>query len=183
MHTCPRTLPMQPRRRRDGPAKRGKELNRIALADELRAIEYWHDEYLKRVPDTTDEDAFNTRQRRRTEILGLLATEAPYCQKHSVRMICPKCIASSGGRRTTTKYKDRLSSWGKMGGRGRRKRFSPLWEDSESGRKKEYNAPQFAKLTPEEAKAMLTARGLPDSPVVRQLLDWVAELEKRPNKK
>jgi len=63
------------------------------------------------------------------------------------------------------------------------KRFSPLWEDSESGRKKKYNAPQFAKLTPEEAKAMLTARGLPDGPVARQLLEWVAELEKRPDKK
>src|SRR5438552_18406249 len=59
-----------------------------------------------------------------SEILGLLATEAPYCPKHSVKMICPKCVASSGGRRTTTKYRDRLSSWGKMGGRGKRKGFS-----------------------------------------------------------
>jgi len=50
-------------------------------------------------------------------------------------------------------------------------------------RVEKYTAPQFAKLTPEEAKAMLTARGLPDSPVVRQLLEWVAELEKRPGKK
>jgi hypothetical protein len=33
------------------------------------------------------------------------------------------------------------------------------------------------------AKAVLTARDLPDSPVVRQLLEWVAELEKRPAKK
>ena len=55
--------------------------------------------------------------------------------------------------------------------------------DSESGRKKKYNAPQFTRLTPEEAKATLTARGLPDSPVVRQLLEWVAELEKRADKK
>jgi len=30
---------------------------------------------------------------------------------------------------------------------------------------------------------MLAARGLPDSPVVRQLLEWVAELEKRSAKK
>ena len=29
---------------------------------------------------------------------------------------------------------------------------------------------------------VLTARGLPDSPVVRQLLEWIAELEKRPTK-
>jgi len=53
---------------------------------------------------------------------------------------------------------------------------------SELGRKKKYNSRQFAVLTPEEAKAMLTARGLPDSPVVRQLLEWIAELEKRPTK-
>jgi hypothetical protein len=52
--------------------------------------------------------------------------------------------------------------------------------DSESGRKKKYTAPQFTGLTPEEAKATLTARGLPDSPAVSQLLEWVAELEKRP---
>jgi hypothetical protein len=54
--------------------------------------------------------------------------------------------------------------------------------DSESGRKK-YLAPDFTGLTPEEAKAMLSARGLPDGPVVRQLLEWVAELEKRSDKK
>src|SRR5881275_3086758 len=35
--------------------------------------------------------------------------------------------------------------------------------DSESGRKKKYSAPHFTRLTPEEAKAVLTARGLPDS--------------------
>ena len=35
---------------------------------------------------------------------------------------------------------------------------------------------------PEEAKAMLTATALPDSPVVRELLEWIAELEKRPTK-
>ena len=54
--------------------------------------------------------------------------------------------------------------------------------DSESGRKKKYSAPHFTRLTPEEAKAMLTARALPDSPVVRELLEWIAELEKRPTK-
>ena|SRR6266567_481764 len=42
--------------------------------------------------------------------------------------ICPSAKAglSSGGGTTTTKYKDRLSSWGKMGGRGKREGFS-LW--------------------------------------------------------
>ena len=127
---------MQPSTRRQArPSKQGKELNRITLVDELKAIEYVDDDYrLKEVHDTINEDAFHARQARRSEILGLLATEAPYCPKHSVRMICPKCIASSGGRRTTTKYRDRLSSWGKMGGRGRKKRFSPLWEDTQGNK-------------------------------------------------
>ena len=112
-------------RRQTGSSKQPKDSNRITLVDELKAIEYADDDYrLKKLHDTIDEDAFNARQRRRSEILGLLATEAPYCPKHSVKMICPKCIASSGGRRTTTKYRDRLSSWGKMGGRGKKNGFS-----------------------------------------------------------
>ncbi len=112
-------------RRQTRSSKQPKDSNRITLVDELKAIEYADDDYrLKKLHDTIDEDAFNARQMRRGEILGLLATEAPYCPKHSVKMICPKCIASNGGRRTTTKYRDRLSSWGKMGGRGKRKGFS-----------------------------------------------------------
>ena len=40
--------------------------------------------------------------------------------------ICPSAKAglSSGGGTTTTKYKDRLSSWGKMGGRGKKNGLS-----------------------------------------------------------
>jgi hypothetical protein len=118
-------------RRQARSSKQPQEPNRITLVDELKAIEYRDDDHrLKEVHDTIDEDAFNARQRRRSEILGLLATEAPYCSKHSVKMICPKCIASSGGRKTTTKYKDQLSSWGQMGGRGRKKGFSPLRADA-----------------------------------------------------
>ncbi len=49
----------------------------------------------------------------------------------------------------------------------------------ESG-KKRYTPPRFAHPTPEQARAMLAARGLPDGPVVKQLLDWIAELEGRP---
>ena len=55
--------------------------------------------------------------------------------------------------------------------------------DSKLGRKKKYTNPQFAKLTPEEAKVMLRARGMPDSPVIRQLLESIGKLEKRPGKK
>src|SRR2546427_11536024 len=114
-------------RRQTRSSKQPKDSHRITLVDELKAIEYADDDYrLKKLHDTIDEDAFNARQRRRSEILGLLATEAPYCPKHSVKMICPKCIASSGGGRATTKYRDRLSRWGEMGGRGKKKRFSLL---------------------------------------------------------
>jgi hypothetical protein len=112
-------------RRQTRSSKQPKDSNRITLVDELKAIEYADDDYrLKKVHDTIDEDAFHARQRRRSEILELLATEARHCPKHSVKMVCPKCIGSSGGRRTTTKHRDRLSSWGKMGGRGKRKGFS-----------------------------------------------------------
>src|SRR5947208_16097552 len=112
-------------RRQTRSSKQPKDSNRITLVDELKAIEYADDDYrLKKLHDTIDEDAFNARQRRRSEILGLLATEAPYCPKHSVKMICPKCIASSGGRRATTKYKDRLPRWGKIGVGGKKKGVS-----------------------------------------------------------
>jgi hypothetical protein len=81
-------------RRQTRSSKQPKELNRITLVEELKAIECRGDDYrLKKVHDTIDEDAFNARQRRRSAILGLLATEAPNCPKHSVKMICPKCIA------------------------------------------------------------------------------------------
>ena len=41
-----------------------------------------------------------------------------YCAVHPLtRMICPRCIASKGGRKTTTAYANSLSKWGKQGGR------------------------------------------------------------------
>jgi hypothetical protein len=70
---------MQARIRRNARlSKQGKELNRITLVDELKAIECADAGYrVKKVRDTIDEDAFNTRQRRRTEILGLLSAPLP----------------------------------------------------------------------------------------------------------
>src|SRR2546427_12884394 len=114
-------------RRQTRSSKQPKDSHRITLVDELKAIEYADDDYrLKKLHDTIDEDAFNARQRRRSEILGLLATEAPYCPKHSVKMICPKCIASSGGGRSPTKKKKWVLRWGEIGGRGKKKGFSAL---------------------------------------------------------
>lgn len=54
----------------------------------------------------------------------VLAVKAllPACREHSsTRLICPRCIASGGGRTTVAKHKERLSEWGKQGGRGKRK--------------------------------------------------------------
>jgi transcriptional regulator with GAF, ATPase, and Fis domain len=49
-------------------------------------------------------------------------TLMPVCPKHShTKLMCPRCIASGGGRATAAKYKEQLSNWGKQGGRGRRK--------------------------------------------------------------
>ena len=49
-------------------------------------------------------------------------TLMPVCPKHSqTKLMCPRCIASGGGRATAAKYKEQLSDWGKQGGRGRRK--------------------------------------------------------------
>jgi hypothetical protein len=47
--------------------------------------------------------------------------------------------------------------------------------------KKKYIPPPLknVRLTAEQARAMLTARGIPDSPVVKNLLEWIAELESR----
>jgi len=56
------------------------------------------------------------------QIVLAVKTFLPYCDKHlRSRMVCPKCIASAGGRITTAKYREQLSAWGKQGGRGRRK--------------------------------------------------------------
>lgn len=54
-------------------------------------------------------------------VLGITSV-APQCAKHiRTRMICPRCIASGGGRSTAAKHGTRLSEWGRQGGRGRKK--------------------------------------------------------------
>jgi len=46
----------------------------------------------------------------------------PSCPRHfSTSLICPRCIASGGGRATAAKHRAQLSDWGKQGGRGRKK--------------------------------------------------------------
>jgi len=49
----------------------------------------------------------------------------------------------------------------------------------ESGKKKRDIQPRFAHLTPEQARAVPVAKDLHDGPIVKQLLEWIAELENR----
>lgn len=50
---------------------------------------------------------------------------APYCVTHPrSKLICPRCIASAGGLTTAAKHKEQLSTWGKQGGRGKRRTIS-----------------------------------------------------------
>jgi hypothetical protein len=46
----------------------------------------------------------------------------------------------------------------------------------ESGKKKRYIPPRLTDLP---ANAMLATRDVPEGPVMKQLLDWIAELENR----
>jgi hypothetical protein len=50
---------------------------------------------------------------------------------------------------------------------------------SRKSAKKKYVPPRFADLPPEQARAMLAARDVPEGPVMKQLLKWAAELENR----
>ncbi|HEV2396849.1 MAG TPA: GAF domain-containing protein [Candidatus Sulfotelmatobacter sp.] len=46
----------------------------------------------------------------------------PACLEHThTKLICPRCIASGGGQTTAAKYKEHLSDWGRLGGRGKKK--------------------------------------------------------------
>lgn len=57
------------------------------------------------------------------QLVLAIKTLMPACPKHAhTKLVCPRCIASGGGQATVAKHKERLSEWGKQGGRGRRKR-------------------------------------------------------------
>jgi GAF domain-containing protein len=61
------------------------------------------------------------------EIVGPLASLMPFCVHHATsKLVCPRCIASSGGKKTTAKYREQLSAWGKRGGRKRSEMSSLL---------------------------------------------------------
>jgi len=52
-----------------------------------------------------------------------------FCPNHwGTRLICPRCIASGGGQATAARHADRLSEWGKKGGKVRKKPAGGLTE-------------------------------------------------------
>lgn len=55
------------------------------------------------------------------QIVLAIKSFMPSCASHVyTKLICPRCIASSGGKITTARYKNLLSDWGKKGGRGKK---------------------------------------------------------------
>jgi len=48
------------------------------------------------------------------------------------------------------------------------------------GQEEEIYPTSAHRLAPEQARAMLAAKDLREGPVIKQLLDWIAELEGRP---
>jgi formate hydrogenlyase transcriptional activator len=57
------------------------------------------------------------------QIVLAITSLRPFCAKHSqTKLICPRCIAASGGQVTAARYKEQLSRWGRQGGRGRKKK-------------------------------------------------------------
>jgi len=44
------------------------------------------------------------------------------CPVHqSTKLVCPRCIGAAGGKTTVSKHRGDLSTWGKKGGRGRKR--------------------------------------------------------------
>ena len=53
-----------------------------------------------------------------------IASIVPRCQTHAnTKVVCPRCIGAAGGKSTVSKHREDLSSWGRKGGRGRKKDF------------------------------------------------------------
>lgn len=48
-----------------------------------------------------------------------------YCDMHPLQVLhCPQCDGAKGGRKTAKLHSHKLSEWGKMGGRPKKKRKS-----------------------------------------------------------
>jgi formate hydrogenlyase transcriptional activator len=87
---------------------RGESLGvMIILSSQKKCYSTEHAEFLQEVSD---------------QLSLALKSLMPSCLKHcGTNLVCPRCIASAGGRTTAVKHKALLSGWGKQGGRGRKK--------------------------------------------------------------
>lgn len=79
----------------------------IVLSAERNGYSGTHTEFLQEVSD---------------QFVLAVKSLMPTCPHHSrSKLVCPRCIASGGGKVTAARHKARLSAWGKQGGRGRKK--------------------------------------------------------------
>jgi formate hydrogenlyase transcriptional activator len=80
----------------------------IILSSQKNRYSQRHAEFLQEVSD---------------QVVLAISSLMPTCPNHlRTKMICPRCIASAGGQATVARHRERLSDWGKQGGRGRRKK-------------------------------------------------------------
>jgi formate hydrogenlyase transcriptional activator len=87
----------------------------IVLSSERNSYAGAHAEFLQEVSD---------------QFVLAVKSLNPTCPDHSrTRLVCPRCIASGGGLATAAKHKERLSDWGRQGGRGRKKPAGGLTDD------------------------------------------------------
>jgi hypothetical protein len=62
-----------------------------------------------------------TKQAAKTGETKLKRTTKQVCEECGVELQCPACKAARGGQTTARKHATKLSAWGKMGGRPRKK--------------------------------------------------------------
>lgn len=87
----------------------------IVLSAERNGYSEAHAEFLQEVSD---------------QFVLAVKSLMPTCPHHSrSKLVCPRCIASVGGKMTAARHKARLSGWGKQGGRGRKKSTEGFIDD------------------------------------------------------
>ena len=56
------------------------------------------------------------------QIVLAISSLTQQCPTHiNTRLVCPRCIGAAGGKTTVAKHREALSTWGKQGGRGKRR--------------------------------------------------------------
>jgi hypothetical protein len=59
----------------------------------------------------------------KTGKVSAMGKKTATCAVHTdTELVCPKCLAAKGGETTAEKHAEKLSGWGKLGGRPRKKK-------------------------------------------------------------